>query len=231
MSTLVQAFNVRKGHRRAVRVRRVRPHRKRDGGSKLPLDSPDDTLELAHPRELPERFLTPKAHRAAIYSASHAKLGITPDSTLETQWGELPSELVELVASHLHPRDVVRLRCVSSGWRAALWQERVIRASLRSCGPRIDELQMFILVKRSARGLDALDKFTDNPWARGRPCTIRWEPVLNSMEPWEEFAHRQTHCTLIRICTAMVPLTPNPTVEKYLEESDELNGLAKRHPR
>ena len=66
MSTLVQAFNVRKGHRRAVRVRRVRPHRKRDGGSKLPLDSPDDTLELAHPRELPERFLTPKAHRAAI---------------------------------------------------------------------------------------------------------------------------------------------------------------------
>ena len=118
MSTLVQAFNVRKGHRRAVRVRRVRPNRKRDGGSKLPLDSPDDTLELAHPRELPERFLTPKAHRAAIYSASHAKLGITPDSTLETQWGELPSELVELVASHLHPRDVVRLRCVSSGWRA-----------------------------------------------------------------------------------------------------------------
>eukprot|EP00966_Prymnesium_polylepis_P333961 7389369-Prymnesium_polylepis.1 len=51
------------------------------------------------------------------------------------------------------------------------------------------------------------------------------------MEPWDEFAHRQTHSTLIRVCTSMVPLTPNPTIEKYLEESDELNGLAKRQPR
>lgn len=219
MSTLVQASND-KSHRRAARVRRVHPNRKR-------LEVNKSTHARVHPHEEP--LLSPKAHRAAIYRASHAKLNIKPCATMETQWREVPSELVELIASYLHPRDVVRLRCVSYGWRAALWQERVIRASLCGCGPRIDELHMFILVKCSARGLDALDKFTDDPWARGRPCTIRWEPVLDSMEPWDEFVHRQTHNTLIRICRTLVPFMLNPTIEERLDELDECEDLAKQY--
>ena len=74
--------------------------------------------------------------RVPIYKAKTLKLAVEPDAALETPWGDMPTELMELVAAHLHPRDIGRLRGVSSGWRAAFWQERVVRASLRGCGPR-----------------------------------------------------------------------------------------------
>ena len=69
----------------------------------------------------------------------------------DTPWGTLPIELVELIATHLYPEDVARLRSVSSGWRAALWQERVIRASLHGIGPRVNYMLLFKIVLASGQ--------------------------------------------------------------------------------
>ena len=55
--------------------------------------------------------------RVSIYASTYAKLEVKPGGVLETCYGDVPPELVELVASYLHPRDVARMRSVSSGWR------------------------------------------------------------------------------------------------------------------
>ena len=92
-----------------------------------------------------------QAQRIRSYNQAVAKLNVKPDIGLDTPYGHLPIELMELIAVHLHPEDVARLRSVSSGWRAALWQERVVRASLRGIGPRVNELLLFKIVCASDR--------------------------------------------------------------------------------
>lgn len=151
--------------------------------------------------------------RVPIYKAKTLKLAVEPDAALETPWGDMPTELMELVAAHLHPRDVGRLRGVSSGWRAVFWQERVVLASLRACGPRVDEalmVRMFCHSPAAWRAInDQVDVSTKAKW-KARCATeyheTLWKPVLDRMEPWGEFVRARTHDTVSRICIALVPL-------------------------
>ncbi len=164
-------------------------------------------------------------HRAAIYACSYDKLNIKPNAPLETQWGELSSELVEIVAGHMEPREVVRLRNVSSGWRAALWQEGVVRASLHGIGPRVDKVTMYGLVMSSRLGVRAFKRHLEFAAGGADPPTIRWKPILDEMEQWNEYARLETHNALMRICCAVVPVATNATQKERLEELLELESL------
>ena len=101
-------------NRRRVRVRGARVARVTRS------DYTRDSRNVAHQVKVLEAAAARHQHRAAIYASSYDKLNIKPNAPLETQWGNLPSELVEVVAGYMEPRDVIRLRNVSSGWRAAL---------------------------------------------------------------------------------------------------------------
>jgi hypothetical protein len=114
----------------------------------------------------------------------------------------------------LHPEDVARLRSVSSGWRAALWQERVVRASLRGLGPRVNELLLFKIVSASGHGRKAVINLCDNFWAKDRSSlTIAWEPVLDRMNErlgaWDAYIKMNTGSTVVRVwLSTMPPLSP-----------------------
>ena len=171
--------------------------------------------------------------RVPIYKAKTLKLAVEPDAALETPWGDMPTELMELVAAHLHPRDIGRLRGVSSGWRAAFWQERVVRASLRGCGPRVDETLMtgmFMHSRAAWKAIgDQVDVSTKAKW-KARCATeyheTLWKPVLDSMEPWGEFLHARTHDTVSRICIALVPFAH--TGDERVPELYAMDHLAHR---
>jgi hypothetical protein len=203
MSALVHYSSTHKVRRRAVRVRRARLHR--------PLRS---ALDRDAPSVLMPQRPFSQAQRISIYNQAVAKLNVKPNASLETQWGDLPPELVEMVAAHLHPEDVARLRSVSSGWRAALWQERVVRASLRGLGPRVNELLLFKIVSASGHGRKAVINLCDNFWAKDRSSlTIAWEPVLDRMNErlgaWDAYIKMNTGSTVVRVwLSTMPPLSP-----------------------
>jgi len=170
--------------------------------------------------------------RIPIYNAEIAKLTVQPGAALETQWGDMPTELMEIIASHLHPCDIGRLRGVSSGWRAAFWQERVVRASLRGCGPRVDEVLMVAMFKHSGSAWKQIRDQMDvsrPSWelrAAGIQSTTLWEPVLNSIEPWTEYVRMCTNDTVANICFAMVPFVEHFTLEQRAPEIYALGTLA-----
>jgi len=209
MSTLVHCSPTHKVRRRAVRVRRARLHR--------PLRS---ALDRDAPSVLMPQRPFSQAQRISIYNQAVGKLDVKPNASLETQWGDLPSELVEMVASHLHPEDVARLRSVSSGWRAALWQERVVRASLRGLGPRVNELLLFKIVSASGHGRKAVINLCDNFWAKDRSTlTIAWEPVLDRMNErhgsWDAYIKFNTGNTAMGVwLSTMPPLSSHLHVEE-----------------
>ena len=162
-----------------------------------------------------------QAQRIHIYNQAVAKLNIKPDMGLDTPWGTLPIELMELIAVHLHPEDVARLRSVSSGWRAALWQERVVRASLRGIGPRVNELLLWKVVSASGHATDAICELTDNIWTQNRSkLTIAWEPILDRMNErhgsWAQFLKNNVvNSATFRVWLAtMPPLNPHMHVEE-----------------
>jgi len=170
--------------------------------------------------------------RVPIYAAKTLKLAVEPDAALETPWGDMPTELMELVAAHLHPRDIGRLRGVSSGWRAAFWQERVVRASLRGCGPRVDETLMTGMFMHSRAAWktigDQVDVSTEAKWIAWRATihhTTRWEPVLDSMEPWSEYLRARTHDTAKSICIALVPFANDMVRDDRVPELYALDFL------
>ena len=169
--------------------------------------------------------------RIPIYNAEIAKLTVQPGAALETQWGDVPTELMEIIASHLHPCDIGRLRGVSSGWRAAFWQERVVRASLRGCGPRVDRvliLGMFIHSGSARRAIFEQIDVSRPSWAMGDKNKTRlWEPVLNSIEPWTKYVRMCTNDTVANICFAMVPFVEHFTLEQRLPEVYALDTLAR----
>ena len=199
MSTLLQHRPARKAHRRAVRVQRPRPHR-----------MPRTPFERG--AMVPARMS--QAQRIHVYNQAVAKLNVKPDVGLDTPYGHLPIELMELIAVHLHPEDVARLRSVSSGWRAALWQERVVRASLRGMGPRVNEVLLFKIVSASGHGMNALCDLCDNFWAKDRSSlTIAWKPVLDRMNEllgaWDAYIKMNTDNTVVRVwLSTMPPLSP-----------------------
>lgn len=173
-----------------------------------------------------------KAQRIHTYNQAVAKLKVNPGVGLDTTWCTLPTEVVELVAMHLHPKDVARLRSVSSGWRAALWQERVVRASLRgiAVGSRVSELLLWKVVSASRHGTDAICDMT-NLWAEDRSkLTIAWEPVLNRMNERHGSWARFINDSVVRYTTAgvwlstMPPLSPHLNIDERVRKrmSDEL---------
>jgi hypothetical protein len=119
--------------------------------------------------------------RIPIYTAEIAKLTVQSGAALETQWGDMPTELMEIIASHLHPCDIGRLRGVSSGWRAAFWQEHVVRASLRGCGPQVDQVLMIAMFKNSGSAwkqiCDQMDVW--RPSRQLRAVAFRVQPCGN----------------------------------------------------
>ena len=209
MSTLVHCSPTHKVRRRAVRVRRARLHR--------PLRS---ALDRDAPSVLMPQRPFSQAQRISMYNQAVVKLNVKPNASLETQWGDLPPELVETVASYMHPNDVARLRSVSSGWRAALWQERVVRASLRGLGPRVNELLLFKIVSASGHGMNAVCDLCDNFWADDRSSpTIVWEPVLDRMNErhgsWEAYIKFNTGNTVVGVwLSTMTPLSPHLHAEE-----------------
>lgn len=207
MSTLMQPAS--KAHRRAVRVRRARPHR-----------TPRTPLERNATLALEQRPQMSQAQRIRVHTQAVAKLSVKPNMGLETQWGDLPIELVEMTALHLHPTDLARLRRVSSGWRAALWQERVVRASLRGIGTRISEMLLRRMLRASDHATDAILDLTDNPWAKDRSSLmIAWEPILDRMikrhGSWDEFIKDNTRNAVVEMWLGtMPPLSPHLHVEE-----------------
>ena len=199
MSTLVHCSPTHKVRRRAIRVQRARP-----------LRTPRAPLERS--AMVPTGMS--QAQRIRIYNQAVAKLNVRPDVGLDTPYGHLPIELMELIAAHLHPEDVARLRSVSSGWRAALWQERVVRASLRGLGPRVNELLLFKIVCASGHGMNAVCDLCDNFWAKDRSSlTIAWEPVLDRMNErhgsWDAYIKMNTGNTVVGVwLSTMPPLSP-----------------------
>jgi hypothetical protein len=173
-----------------------------------------------------------QAQRIHIYNQAVAKLNIKPDMGLDTPWGTLPIELMKLIAVHLHPEDVARLRSVSSGWRAALWQERVVRASLRGIGPRVNELLLFKIVSASGHGMNALCDLCDNFWAKDRSSlTIAWKPVLDRMNEllgaWDAYIKLNTGNTAAGVwLSTMPPLSPHvPIEERAKKRAVEMHTL------
>lgn len=172
--------------------------------------------------------------RIPIYTTETAKLAVHRVAVLETQWVDMPIELVEMIASHLHPCDVGRLRSVSSGWRAVFWQERVVRASLRGCGPLVDEVLMTAMFMHSGAAMRVIRDQMDVSGsvsamlarrAKGVKDTTLWEPVLDSMQ-WGEYVGAYTHSTVCNICVAMVPFATNSTREQHVPEMYALEALA-----
>ena len=144
--------------------------------------------------------------RAKCYAATSDKLRVEHGSALETQWGDLPTELLELISFHLPLRDIGRLRNVSSGWRAAFWQENVVRASLYGNGPRVDYGFLYAICSMSKPGRRAIFQQTE------LLCNdevdiigVLWEPVIDRMEPWIECVGEQTHSTVVNVCVTMLP--------------------------
>ena len=174
-----------------------------------------------------------QARRIRVYNQAVTKLKAKPDVGLDTPWGHLPIELMELIAVHLHPEDVARLRSVSSGWRAALWQERVVRASLRGIGPRVNELLLFKIVCASGYGMKAVIDLCDNFWAKDRSSlTIAWEPVLDRMNErlgsWDAYVKLNTGNTVVRVWLSTMPsLSPLlHAEERHRMRAVELHALA-----
>ena len=152
------------------------------------------TLDLLEGKLSCSKARSRHKRRIPIYAAETAKLTVHPGAVLETQWGDMPIELVEMIASHLHPCDVGRLRSISSGWRAVFWQERVVRASLRGCGPLVDRVLMLAMFMHSGEARRAIFDQMDVSGpvsarlvrrAKGVRDTALWEPVLDSMQ-WGE---------------------------------------------
>ena len=203
-------------HRRRLRIRRTRVVRFRHAS-----DSP----KIDRPVKVPDSEAARHQHRATIYDRSYAKLNVKPDTPLETKWGDLPTELVEVVAGNMDPRDVARLRGVSSGWRAALWQERVVRASLGGCGTRVDDVMLYSMVMNSRFGPRSFKAHLEiGPLHRPDPSTIKWKPVLDEMEPWDDYIRLVTRNALARICCAVVPMKANATQDECLEELHKLES-------
>jgi hypothetical protein len=193
-------------HRRRMRIRRTRVVRFRHAS-----DSP----KIDRPVKVPDSAAARHQYRATIYDRSYAKLNVKPDTPLETKWGDFPTELVEVIAGHMDPRDVARLRGVSSGWRAALWQERVVRASLSGCGPRVDDVVLYSMIMNSRLGIKSFKAHLELPLRGPWPSTMKWEPVLDEMGPWDDYIRLETHDTLTRICCAVVPMKANDTQDEY----------------
>ena len=175
-----------------------------------------------------------KAQRIRVHTQAVAKLSVKPNMGLETQWGDLPIELVEMTALHLHPTDLARLRSVSSVWRAALWQERVVRASLRGIGTRISEMLLRRMLLASGHATDAILDLTDNPWAKDRSSLmIAWAPILDRMikrhGSWDEFINDNTRNAVVEMWLGtMAPLSPHLHVEERARKrGDECDALLK----
>ena len=174
-----------------------------------------------------------QAQRIRSYNQAVAKLNVKPDVGLDTPYGHLPIELMELIAVHLHPEDIARLRSVSSGWRASLWQERVVRASLRGVGPRVNYMLLFKMVCASGHGMNAVHDLCDNFWAKDRQSsTIAWEPVLDRMNEllgaWDAYIKMNTGNTVVRVwLSTMPPLSPLlHAEERHRMRAVELHALA-----
>ena len=215
---LLQYKSARKAHRRAVRVQRPRPLRT----PRAPLE-----CSVTGPTGMSQ------AQRIRVYNQAVAKLNVKPDIGLDTPYGHLPIELMELIAVHLHPEDVARLRSVSSGWRAALWQERVVRASLRGIAPRVNYMLLFKMVCASRHGMNAMHDLCDNFWAKDRQSsTIVWEPVLDRMNElhgsWDAYIKVNTGNTVVRVwLSTMPPLSPLlHAEERHRMRAVELHALA-----
>ena len=192
------------------------------------------TLDLLEGKLSCSKARSRHKRRIPIYAAETAKLTVQPGAVLETQWGDMPIELVEMIASHLHPCDVGRLRSVSSGWRAVFWQERVVRASLRGCGPCVDQVLMLAMFMHSGEARRAIFDQMDVSGsmsamlarnAKGVKDTTLWEPVLDSMQ-WWEYVGAYTHSTVCNICVVMVPFATNSTREQHVPEMYALEALA-----
>ena len=182
-----------------------------------------------------------EAQRIRTYNQAVAKLKVNPDVGLDTPWCTLPIELVELIATHLHPEEVARWRSISSGWRVALWQERVVRASLRgiAVGGRVNELLLWKVVSASGHATTAICDMTDNIWQKdSSKLTIAWEPVLDRMNErhgsWANFIKNNVVSrTAFGVWLAtMPPLSPHLHVEerakKRSAEAVVLRGLQRR---
>eukprot|EP00966_Prymnesium_polylepis_P021730 499505-Prymnesium_polylepis.1 len=99
MSTRIQHSQT--AHRRRLHIRRTRVVRFRHASGSPKID---------HPVKVPDSAAARHQYRATIYDRSYTKLNVNPDTPLETKLGDLPTELVEIVAGHMDPRDVARLR-------------------------------------------------------------------------------------------------------------------------
>ena len=180
----------------------------------------------SHPRPRVDKFIFPsecdeqfkldayglKRHkkRLSIYAATCAKLDVKPGGVLETCWCDVPSELAEIVASHLHPRDVARMRSVSTGWRATLWQECVMRASLRGCGRLVHIYLMIGMFSHGGGG--GLKACFDQIYVGDRVC---WRYVLDKTD-WSEHVRATTQSTTTYICVAAVPFgTKNVIAQRF----------------
>jgi hypothetical protein len=148
--------------------------------------------------------------RVSIYASTYAKLEVKPGGVLETCYGDVPPELVELIASYLHPRDVARMRSVSSGWRAALWQERVVRASLHGCGRFVHACFMMGMLRGGGGGVGTA--IFDKLYTGDMVC---WQYVLSKMR-WSEHVRQKTEGTTTDICLAVVPLGTSNTHAQWL---------------
>ena len=107
------------------------------------------------------------------------------------------------------------------------------RASLRGCGPRVDETLMtgmFMHSRAAWKAIgDQVDVSTKAKW-KARCATeyheTLWKPVLDSMEPWGEFLRARTHDTVSRICIALVPFAH--TGDERVPELYAMDHLAHR---
>ena len=137
--------------------------------------------------------------RKKLFAATYAKLEVrhTDTYTLDTCHATLPAEIVDLIAAYMHPRDVARLRPVSTGWRSTLWQEKVVRSSLRGLGDVVDFSMMFKIISSLGCSLKPLFEYSGD-----RVC---WRHLLDQFD-WAASVKTTTENTVVGICVAMVPL-------------------------
>jgi hypothetical protein len=183
------------------------------------MDTPQEVRDYMERFKLKGSALKRHRKRVPIYDAARAKLAVKPNAGLETPCGDLPAELFELIAAHLHPRDVARMRIVSSGWRQAFWSEKVVRASLRGCGQLVNRALLFEML----RDFDAvLDACYDETGVCGKMC--RWECVLGKTS-WPDHVQQETHETITRLCLAAVPLGKQRANAVDFTNFNEMHGL------